>query len=391
MRHYFLLFCFAFAFAINPVAAQHDEQENEHAEAQDGHGEEEKFNVSEMLMHHIMDSHDWHITDIPAGTDENGKAKFIPVALHLPWMFWSSRDGIVFASGTEDLIEKGYVPHHEHVYALKPGANVQVGHHGEIHLTDDELKGITAAEGTVSIFDFSITKTVLQMILIAILLMIVFRAVAKGYAKNAGKAPSGLQSFFEPIIIFIRDDVAKPYLGEKHYMRFMPYLLSLFFFIWFANLLGLTPFNSNIAGNISVTAALAILTFVITQINGTKDYWQHIFAMPGVPKWALAIVTPVEFLGLFTKPFALAVRLFANISAGHFMVLGLVSLLFIFGKTGDSIGGFALAMPLSIGFTLGIFCLEIIVGIIQAYVFTLLTAVFVGQALETHDHDDHHH
>ena len=375
---------------VLPLSAQHDATNQE-----DTHSPKE-FDVSEMLMHHIMDAHDWHITDIPIGKDEHGKQKFLPISIHLPWMFWTSRDGFVLVLGSEDLIEKGYIAHHEHLMALKPSAEVHTSDDGELHLTDEQIEVITIADldtdgnknpAAVSIFDFSITKTSFQMLLIGILLLLVFRSVAKGYEKNAGKAPKGMQSFFEPIIVFIREDVAKQYLGNKA-DSFMPYLLSLFFFIWFSNLLGLTPFNSNIAGNISVTAALALLTFILTQVNGTKDYWIHTFAMPGVPKAMWLIVTPVEILGLFTKPFALAIRLFANISAGHFMVLGLVSLLFIMGKSGESIGGFIGAFPISIGFTVGIFCLEIIVGIIQAYVFVLLTSVFIGMAMERHD--DHH-
>lgn len=229
------------------------------------------------------------------------------------------------------------------------------------------------------------------MILIGLLLLLVFSAVAKAYTKRENEAPKGLQSFMEPIIVFVRDEVAKPYLGDKA-GKFLPYLLTLFFFIWFSNLFGLLPFNSNIAGNISVTASLAILTFIITQVNASKDHWKHVFNTPGVPSWlkfgGLPLLPVVEFIGLFTKPFALAIRLFANITAGHFMVLGLISLIFIMGDNGTSLaGGFGI-MPLSVLFTLVIFALEMIVAIIQPFIFTLLTAVFIGMAMESHD--DHH-
>ncbi|MCB1148293.1 MAG: F0F1 ATP synthase subunit A, partial [Leptospiraceae bacterium] len=163
---------------------------------------------------------------------------------------------------------------------------------------------------------------------------------------------------------------------------------TLFFFIWFSNMFGLTPLNSNIMGNISVTAALAVLTFIIVQFNGTKDYWRHIFAMPGIPIAIVPLMTVIEIISLFVKPFALAIRLFANISAGHFMVLSLISLIFILGKSGESIGGALGIMPITILFTLAILSLEVIVAIIQAYIFTLLTAVFIGMAHESHD--DHH-
>ena len=357
-------------------------QESHH---EDTHEEKEEFKIGDMIMHHVLDSHDWHITDIPKGNGE-----YTPVALHLPWMFYSSKDGFVFSS-THGLEEKGYIAHHDKLYALKEGAHVDHSHsegHGEAHLDEHWIEANT--DHGVSIWDFSLTKTSLQMILIGLILVLIFGAVAKGYAKNDGKAPKGIQSFFEPIIMFIRDDVAKPFLGDHTY-RFLPYLLTLFFFIWFSNLLGLTPFNSNIAGNISVTAALALLSMLIINWNGSKDYWKHIFLAPGLPKFLLPLMVVVEFIGVLTKPFALAIRLFANISAGHFMVLSMVGMLFIMGKGGESIGGAVAISPISIGFTAGIFLLEMIVAVIQAFIFTLLTAAFLGMAMESHDHHEEAH
>ncbi len=368
----------------------------------------EPLKPSDAIIHHIQDAHDWHITDIPSGTDAEGHTAYKPISLHLPWFFYSSQDGFVFASGTEALIEKGYVPHHEHLYQLKPGAAAEVSQHvdhGHVNLPDSVLaqyayglhvEGAEKAAGHEDeahgtfIVDLSITKTSLQMILIGLLLLWVFTAVAKSYQRREGQAPKGLQSLLETIIVFVRDEVGKPYLGDKT-SAFLPYLLSLFFFIWFANLFGLMPFNSNIAGNISVTAALAVLTFILVQVNASKDYWVHIFNTPGVPWWlkfGIPLMPLVEFLGIFTKPFALAVRLFANITAGHFMVLGLVSLIFIMGKNGTDFGSAMTIMPLSVLFTIIIFCLEMIVAIIQPFIFTLLTAVFIGMAMESHD--DHH-
>ena len=352
----------------------------EHAE--DSHEEKESFNIGEMIMHHVLDSHDWHITDIPTGDGE-----YTPIALHLPWIFYSSKDGFVFSS-THGLEEKGYIAHHDKLYALKEGVHVDHSHdggHGESHLDEHWIEENT--DHSVSIWDFSFTKTSIQILLICIILVLVFGAVAKGYSKNEGKAPSGIQSFFEPIIIFIRDDVAKPFL-HQHTYTFLPYLLTLFFFIWFSNLLGLTPFNSNIAGNISVTAALALLSMILINWNGSKDYWKHIFLAPGLPKFLLPLMLVVELIGVVTKPFALAIRLFANISAGHFMVLSMVGMLFIMGKGGESVIGAAAISPISIGFTAGIFLLEMIVAVIQAFIFTLLTAAFLGMAMESHD--DHH-
>ena len=362
-------------------SAQHDDDHSDQSHAGESHGEEAKgFNASETILHHVLDSHDWHITDIPSG---NGH--YTPVALHLPWFFYSSRDGLVFSS-TKALKEKGYLAHHEKLYALKSGVKVEVDEHGHAHVDDAWLAA--NVDESISVYDFSLTRTSFQMLLIAVLLVLVFTAVARAYTRNQGKAPKGIQSLLEPIIVFIRDDVAKPYLHEKAY-RFLPYLLTLFFFIWFANLLGLTPFNSNIAGNISVTAALALLTFILVQFNGTKDYWLHIFANPTAPPWLRFSIMPiVELVGIFTKPFALMIRLFANISAGHFMVLSLVSMIFILGKNGQQPGGAFGIMPLSLLFTFAIFFLELLVAVIQAYIFTLLTSVFIGMALESHD--DHH-
>lgn len=359
--------------------------------ADDGNATEE-FDASETILHHVLDTHDWHITDIPSGKDEHGKTHYTPIALHLPWFFYSSRDGMVFVGSTEGLAEKGYMAHHDHLYPLKAGATPPVDSHGHVSMDEKAFEEWEAEniDHHVSVYDLSITKASLHMIMVGIAMLLVFSAVARGYKRNAGKAPSGIQSAFEPIIVFIRDEVAKPYLHDKA-ARFLPYLLSLFFFIWFANLFGLTPFNSNVMGNISVTAALAVLTFLLINFNGTKDYWKHIFNTPGVPwvlKFGIPLMPIVEIIGVFTKPFALMIRLFANISAGHFMVLSLVCMIFILGKNGAQPGGAFGIMPLSFAFTTAIFVLEMVVAIIQAYIFTLLTTVFVGMALESHD--DHH-
>ena len=382
------LLCFVVFLAINGVRAA-DEPSADH------HGEE--FDAKSTILHHILDTHDWHITDIPAGKDEHGHTKYKPIALHLPWLFYSSRDGLVFAANTHALEEKGYMVSHEKLYAVKAGGDhshegdhhAEEGH-GEAHAEGGDHEHPANADTEVSIIDLSVTKTVLQMFLIGLFLVWLFTSIAKAYVKRDGQAPKGAQSFFEPIIVFVREDIAKNYLGDKA-DKFLPYLLTLFFFIWFANLLGLTPFNSNIAGNISVTAALAVLTFILIQFNGTKDYWQHIFNTPGVPWWlkfGIPLMPIVELIGLFTKPFALAVRLFANITAGHFMVLGLICLIFIMGKNGTDCAGGMGIMPISVLFTTVIFALEMIVAIIQPYIFTLLTAVFIGMAMESHD--DHH-
>ena len=375
--------------------------------------EVEEEAVGDLIMHHVMDSHDWHITDI-------GETK---IELPLPWILYNSVTGFQFFMNEEKMLEGDahYLEHHGHVYYVKSHEPIHHFH----DLTSDkekaELKEYQAAnagkivviehkgvrvntetgdrhnfahaevfelvEGA-SIIDLSLTKTGLHVLLIAILMFFIFRAVAKGYTKNAGMAPKGIQSFFEPVILFVRDEVAKPFLHGKH-DKFLPYLLTLFFFIWFSNMFGLTPLSSNIAGNTSITVMLALITLILIIANSTKDFWMHIFWFPGVPIFVKPIMFVIEFMGLITKPAALAIRLFANISAGHFMVLALICLIFILGDNGRSPGGAYAIMPLSFAFSLFIFLVEVIVAAVQAFVFSMLTAVFIGQAMETHSHDHH--
>ena len=214
------------------------------------------------------------------------------------------------------------------------------------------------------------------------LLFIIFFSVARSYKRNEGKAPRGLQSFFEPIIIFVRDDIAKDAIGPKH-ERFLPYLLTIFFFIWFNNVLGLFPAGANLTGNIAITLTLALFTLLVTLFSSNKNYWNHIFNTPGVPWWlktVLPIMPLVEFIGIFTKPFALMIRLFANITAGHIIMLSLFSLIFIFNKVG------AFVAPASVAFAVAMTFLELFVALLQAYVFTLLSALYFGGAVEEAHH-----
>lgn len=338
--------------------------------------EEEGFDIGEMMIHHVVDNHDWHIFDIPKSDKE-----YIPVAVHLPWFFYDSEEGFQFFASTEALVESGkYTVSHEHVYKFGKEVKDPKMEEAEHYLYKEGGNEVTVHE-QVSVLDLSITKTVLQMMIIALLMIFVFTRVAKGYKKREGMAPKGVQSFFEPIIIFVRDEIAKPNLHKKT-DKYLPYLLNLFFFIWFANMFGLTPLNVNITGNISVTAALSALTLLIILVSSNKHYWQHIFWFPNVPVPVKFIMLPVELLGIFVKPFALMVRLFANISAGHFMMLALIGLMFLLGKGGESMGGAIGIAPVSVLFTLFIMTLEILVAAIQAYVFTVLSAIFIGMAFQ---------
>lgn len=307
--------------------------------------ESENFNPGEMILHHIGDSHEWHWFSM-------GETH---VTTYLPVIAYRAGSGLsVFSSHelAEGKVHEGLKLEHEHLVSTD-GAKV---------------------------YDFSITKNVATLMIASVLMLIVFITVARGYAKRGTAAPRGMQSFFEPLIIFIRDEVAKKSIGPK-YERYMPYLLTVFFFIWFSNLLGLLPGGANLTGNIAVTLTLAVITLLITLFSSNKNYWAHIFATPGVPKALLPIMIPVELIGIVVKPFSLMVRLFANITAGHIVTLSFISLIFIFRNIGIA--------PVSLAFGLFIFFLELLVAILQAYIFTLLTAMYIGGAVEDHHDADY--
>ena len=228
--------------------------------------------------------------------------------------------------------------------------------------------------------NFSITKNVTGILMSFILLFIVMYFTAKVY-RDPKKLPKGIAGFIEPIIIFIRDDVAIPNIGKDKYEKYMPYLLTVFFFILFSNLIGLIPFSPfgyNLTGNIYITFVLAVFTFIITTLSGNKYYWKHILT-PDVPKLLWPIMIPIEILSMFTKPFALMVRLFANILAGHTIMISLVALIFI--------GGTLAVAPVSGFFVIFMSFIELMVAFIQAYIFTILSALFIGLALEDHGHE----
>jgi F-type H+-transporting ATPase subunit a len=316
--------------------------------------QESVFNPGEMIMHHIADSHDWHFFS----TDS------FHATVPLPIIVYSAGKGLdIFSSAkfAHHGIYDGYKLHHERIFAVDAAGN---------------------EDTSIKIYDFSITKNVTSLIISAILLVLVFTAVAKGYVKNKGKAPSGVQSFFEPIVAYVRDEIALKMIGPK-YERFMPYLLTVFFFIWFNNMLGLMPGGANLTGNIAVTLMLAVTTFIITTISGNGYYWKHVLWTPGVPFLLRIVILPIEIIGLITKPFSLMVRLFANITAGHIIILSFIGLIFMFKSI-----YFA---PLSVGFGLFMTFLELFVALIQAFVFTLLTAMYFGSAVEEHTHADHDH
>jgi len=355
MKTYTIKFLFSLLFmlpllALSPTISAEDGHEN--------HGEGEKFNPKEMIMHHVMDSYDWHLLDLK---DASGGQQ--PISIPLPV--------ILFTDGSLDVFMSSAF-HHGKEQVIK-GSNVYRMEHGHIKEANGK-----------KIIDISITKNVVSMLIGAIILILVFTSVAKAYIKQGGQAPKGAQNFFEMIIVFIRDEVVIPNIGEKKYKTYLPYLLTLFFFIWINNMLGLIPTGANASGNISFTLTLAAITFIVTNISGNKNYWGHVFAMPGVPKILLIILTPIEILGLFIKPTALTFRLFANITGGHVIILSLTSFAFIFKSM-------TIGFAASAGVVVMMF-LELFVAALQSYIFVLLTSLFIGMAVEEHEHEhaEHH-
>jgi F-type H+-transporting ATPase subunit a len=250
------------------------------------------------------------------------------------------------------------------------------------------LDGGILGGGITSFYDFSISKNVLAMLIVALLMIWMFVKAAKRYATHPTSAPSGIQGFLEPLFLFIRDEVAIPFIGIKKYKKYLPLLMSIFFFILGLNLFGQIPFlgSTNVTGNLTVTMILAILVAIIVNISGNKDYWQHVFWMPGVPVAVKPLLAVVEIMSLFIKPLTLMLRLAGNISAGHIAILSFIGLIFIFGNSGASIGGGAIGTAMAIPLTLFMMAIELIVAFVQAFVFTILTASYIGAAIEEHAH-----
>ena len=242
--------------------------------------------------------------------------------------------------------------------------------------------------GITGFYDFSITKNVMSMILVSLLLFLMFRSVAKAYIRNDGQAPSGLQSLLEPVIIYIRDEAAIPFIGVHKHKKYLPLLLSIFFFILGLNLWGQVPFlgGTNVTGNLNVTMMIALLVFLLVTVIGNKHYWEHMLWMPGVPLFVKPVIAIIEIMSMFIKPLTLLLRLAGNISAGHIAILSFIGLIFIFGDSGRSLGGGIVGSILSTFLTLFMMAIELIVAFIQAYVFTLLTASYIGAAIEEPEH-----
>ncbi len=333
--------------------------------ASEGHAPEKEFDAGELIFDHILDNHEWHILSF--------KDKHVSIPLPIV------------------LVYEGKL----HVFMSSQFHHGHADYKGFRLVSEGENKGKIVhveANGKISEkrpLDLSITKNVFSLLFSAILLFVLFRSIANAYKRRgSGQAPSGLQNMIEPVIIFVRDDIAKTMLPAKSVNKYLPYLLTLFFFILFCNLLGLIPFfpgGASVTGNISVTLVLAFITFLVTNFSGKRAYFREIVDYPGAPWWVkfpIPLMPAIEFMSLFTKPIVLMFRLFANMMAGHIMILGFVSMIFIFGKISAGLG--LGASVFSIAFALFINALELIVSFVQAFVFTLLTSLYIGSAVQEH-------
>lgn len=363
---------------------------------------------SETVMHHISNANEFHVVG--------------DIHIPLPCILYAPDNGFkVFMSNKfhhGSLAIEGYVLDHGTVKRIKDfDLNQSEVHLDAVHGEDDhhahyvghnddnsayvfiagkkyDLEKPSTLLNMTSWFDFSISKNVFSMLLATLILFLVFGSVSRAYKTREGKAPKGLQSLLEPIIIFIRDEVAIPAIGHK-WEKFFPFLLSLFFFILINNIFGLIPFfpfSANVTGNVATTMALAIFVFLVTNLNGNKHYWEHTLWMPGIPTFVKFILTPIEVLGLFIKPFTLFIRLFANITAGHIIILSLIGLIWTFGDMGENIPGSAAGAAVSFVFVAFMNLLELFVAFLQAFIFTLLAGIYIGSAVEEgHHHEEHAH
>lgn len=339
--------------------------------------DEEQFDPASTILGHIVDAHSWHLFDYKDKTGcEHAVAIPLPVILlndgHLD-LFMSSR----FEHG--HACYKGYAlvgggAEREEVICVDAQGNPVLDEHGEVKKP----------------LDFSISKTPAAIMIIVVLLIVIIMIAKHGYQKRENQAPKGLQSVVELLVVFVRDSIARPMIGEKYYQKYLPYLLTLFFFIFFSNCMGLIPFfpaGANVTGNIGVTAILALITFFITNLSGNKHYWIDIFNTPGVPAWlkVFPLMPVVELVGVFTKPIVLMIRLFANMTAGHIVILGFIVLIFILSNTFSLAVGSAVSV-VSVLFCVFISVLECLVAYIQAFVFTMLTALYIGAAVAEPHH-----
>ena len=318
----------------------------------------------EFKNHHLLDNHSFKLFKY----EDGDKTKY--VSFSLPVILWD--DGLQIFSSKRFYHGKKVVEQAGKFYKLYHNKIYRTNEAGVIIYENKKIKNERP-------LDFSITKNVVFILITIFLMIIIFVRMARSYKTSS--IPKGFGALLEPIILYIRDDIARPNIGEKHYKKYMGFLLSVFFFIWIVNLFGLTPLGSNVTNNIAVTASLAVLTYIITTFTANKNYWGHIFWMPGVPTPMKIILAPIELLGTFIKPFSLMIRLYANMTAGHVVLMSILGLIFIFKNWLGGTLSFGLAFALSL--------LELLVCVLQAYIFTMLSALYFGAAVEEHHHEEH--
>jgi F-type H+-transporting ATPase subunit a len=375
-----------FVLSFSGLKAQHAEKHGENYDLNDtlhygsteleNPHEHKSVDIAKVAFEHILDSHSWHLwgegheavampLPVIIKTD-NGITAFMSSAFH-----HDTHGMVVVEKNGERLVN-----YEETIYCASAEPNA----HGQYldFIRDDKGEFVIANAAPL---DFSITKNAAQLIFSALVLILLFTSIARAYKRHGvTDAPRGKQSFFEPLIVFVRDDLAKGNIGAKG-EKFTPYLLTVFFLILINNVFGLIPISANLTGNIAFTFVMAVCTLIVTNINGNKHYWGHIFT-PHAPKALWPILIPIEIIGIFTKPFALMIRLFANISAGHIIIISLVGLIFMFRTL--------MVAPIAVPFALFIDVLEVLVAVLQAYIFTMLTALFIGSAVADHNEDGKH-
>jgi len=360
-----LIFSFLLLFSMNQVWAEKNHSENDHNHTEEG--TDLKSEIKSDITHNLQDSHDFHLF-----SDKSDLNNIKHYGFPLPVIIWD--EGLHFFMSSAFHHGKDIVESNGKYYSLD---------HGKIHRTDQSGELVESAHP----IDFSITKNVFMIFIISLILFVMLFKMNRSYKKGGG-LPTGMGRFLEPIILYVRDDIAIPNIGEKHYRKYMGYLLTVFFFVWLVNLFGLTPLGVNITNNIAVTFCLALMTFLITTFTAKKTYWLHLVdplgnTMPWIAKLPLyVLLVPIELLGTIIKPFSLMIRLYANITAGHIVLMSLIGMMFVFSNWVGSSLSFALA------FALGI--LELLVAALQAYIFTMLSAVYFGSAVVEHSQDEEH-
>jgi F-type H+-transporting ATPase subunit a len=337
-----------------------------------------RLNPSKIILEHVADAHEFHFYNF----NKKPVSIPLPVILYSPAKGWSVFMSSKFEHG-ENTVDGYRLLTEEYIEAKK--LDEKVYKVGKIRAVDQAGD----VDPSVKVYDLSLGRNAFQAIISAVLLLLIMPGIAKKYRNGQGvkTAPKGFQNAVEPVITFVRDEVGKSNLGDR-YEKYMPFLLTVFFFILINNLIGLIPGTANVTGNIAFTAALGILSFIVIMFSTGKHYWAHIINPP-VPGPIKLIMFPVEIMGIFTKPFALIIRLFANMISGHIIILSFICLIFIFGAMNTALGWGT--SPFFVALSLFIYLIEVLVAFIQAFIFANLSAVFIAQAFEGGHEDGHGH